>query len=215
VTPTVALLAFALAGAIITITPGLDTVLMLRTVVLEGPRRAAAAGLGICCGLVLWGLIVAFGPGALLTVSTLAYTVLQWTGAAYLLWLGLGLLLNPRQDALQTDASQTLRGGGGHCFVRGLLTNLLKSEGWSVLRDVPPSIRARRSRGKALRDRAGRHSHPGGSAVVRTPDCGGAVYVMLAEKPSRGALARQTHWRGSRRLRIAPCSRTAVTAPKP
>ena len=124
-TPTVALLAFALAGAIITITPGLDTVLMLRTVVLEGPRRAAAAGLGICCGLVLWGLIVAFGLGALLTVSTLAYTVLQWTGAAYLLWLGLDLLLNPRQDALQTDATQTLRGGGGHWFVRGLLTNLL------------------------------------------------------------------------------------------
>jgi threonine/homoserine/homoserine lactone efflux protein len=125
VTPTVALLAFALAGAIITITPGLDTVLMLRTAILEGPRRAAAAGLGICCGLVLWGLTVAFGLGALLTVSTLAYSVLQWTGAAYLLWLGLGLLLNPRHDALQTDAPQTLRGGAGHWFVRGLLTNLL------------------------------------------------------------------------------------------
>jgi threonine/homoserine/homoserine lactone efflux protein len=125
VTPMVALLAFALAGAIITITPGLDTVLMLRTAILEGPRRAAAAGLGICCGLVLWGLTVAFGLGALLTVSPLAYSVLQWTGAAYLLWLGLGLLLNPRHDALQTDAPQTLRGGAGHWFVRGLLTNLL------------------------------------------------------------------------------------------
>jgi threonine/homoserine/homoserine lactone efflux protein len=51
--PAVALLAFTLAGAILTVTPGLDTVLVLRTAVVDGPRRAACAALGICCGLLL------------------------------------------------------------------------------------------------------------------------------------------------------------------
>jgi threonine/homoserine/homoserine lactone efflux protein len=56
--PAVALLAFTLAGAILTVTPGLDTVLVLRTAVVDGPRRAACAALGICCGLLLWAMVV-------------------------------------------------------------------------------------------------------------------------------------------------------------
>src|SRR5262249_55228531 len=121
----VALLAFALAGAIMTVTPGLDTVLVLRTAVADGPRRAASAGLGICCGLLVWGLIIALGLGALLTASRLAYTILQWTGAAYLLWLGLGMLLHPRHDAFSAAPSAMLDRGGERWFIRGLLTNLM------------------------------------------------------------------------------------------
>ncbi len=84
--PTIALLTFALAAAVLTITPGVDTALVLRTAAVEGPRRAMAAAFGICCGLLLWGLAVALGIGALLAASFLAYTVLRWVGAAYLVW---------------------------------------------------------------------------------------------------------------------------------
>jgi len=41
--PTIALLTFAIAAAVLTITPGVDTALVLRTVAVEGPRRAVAA----------------------------------------------------------------------------------------------------------------------------------------------------------------------------
>ena len=41
---TTALLSFSLAAALLTITPGLDTALVLRTAAVEGPRRAMLAG---------------------------------------------------------------------------------------------------------------------------------------------------------------------------
>ncbi len=122
---TVALLTFTVTGAILTVTPGLDTVLVLRTAVLEGPRRAASAGLGICCGLMLWGVAVALGLGAVLTASRLAYTALQWAGALYLLWLGLGLLLWPRRTGILAESIETVADGAARWFWRGLLTSLM------------------------------------------------------------------------------------------
>jgi threonine/homoserine/homoserine lactone efflux protein len=121
VTTVQALLLFTAAAGLLTVTPGLDTVLVLRTAVAEGPRRALLAGAGICAGCLLWGLAVALGLGALFAVSTVAYEALRLAGAAYLLWLGAQLLLRPR-TRIAIDAVAPKRGTG---FGRGLLTNLL------------------------------------------------------------------------------------------
>ena len=59
------LIAFTLAAALLTITPGLDTALVLRTAAAEGARRAFAASLGICFGCLAWGALVAVGLGVL------------------------------------------------------------------------------------------------------------------------------------------------------
>lgn len=91
-TATAALLAFTLAAAVLTITPGLDTALVLRTAAVEGGRRALMAGLGICAGCLIWGAIAALGLGSLLAVSTLAYDTLRISAAAYLFYLGAKLL---------------------------------------------------------------------------------------------------------------------------
>ncbi len=80
------------------LTPGLDTALILRTATAEGGRKALHAALGIDLGCFIWGALVAFGLGALLAVSELAYTLLKWCGAGYLCWLGIQLLLRPRQQ---------------------------------------------------------------------------------------------------------------------
>ncbi len=117
-----ALVAYTLAAGLLTVTPGLDTALVLRTAAVEGPRRAALAGAGIISGTVVWACIVAFGLGALLAASELAYTILRWAGAAYLCWLGIGMLLRPRQDiaaGLENPA------GGRGWYLRGLFCNLL------------------------------------------------------------------------------------------
>jgi threonine/homoserine/homoserine lactone efflux protein len=119
-----ALLAFGLAAGLLTVTPGLDTALVLRTAATGCPRRAFAAAVGIGTGCMIWGLAAACGAGALLTASTLAYAVLQGAGAAYLLWLGIGLILRPRQ-AFEAGASVPAAGGLLEAFRRGLLTNLL------------------------------------------------------------------------------------------
>ncbi len=116
------LVAFTLAAALLTITPGLDTALVLRTAGSEGPRPALLAGLGICLGCLLWGAVVALGLGVLLAASELAYTLLRWAGGAYLVYLGIRLIAGNRDRfALDDDKSET----GSAWFWRGLLTNIL------------------------------------------------------------------------------------------
>lgn len=119
-----ALSAYVVAAGLLTLTPGLDTALILRTAAVEGPKRAAFAALGINIGCLIWGAAVALGLGALLAASTLAFNILKWVGAAYLVWLGLNLLLKPRDRFVVADGAKL--GGGDLAWMRrGFLTNLL------------------------------------------------------------------------------------------
>ena len=118
------LLAFTAAAALLTITPGMDSALVLRTAASEGPRPAVMAGVGICLGCFVWGLIVALGLGALLAASEFAYTVLRWAGAAYLVWLGLKLIGSPR-TAFDAPAAAEPRFRRTAWLWRGFLTNIL------------------------------------------------------------------------------------------
>jgi len=116
------LLAFSLAALLLTLTPGLDTALILRTACAEGGKKAFQAALGIDAGCFIWGALVALGLGALLAVSEMAYTVLKVCGAAYLSWLGLQLLIRPRSSFSHSDGNN---GSQGNWFIRGMLGNVL------------------------------------------------------------------------------------------
>lgn len=116
------LFAFSLAALLLTLTPGLDTALILRTACAEGGKKAFHAALGIDAGCFVWGALVALGLGALLTVSEMAYTVLKVCGAVYLCWLGLQLLLRPRSSFSDGDDNS---GSQGSWFIRGMLGNVL------------------------------------------------------------------------------------------
>lgn len=119
-----ALAAFTLAAGLLTLTPGLDTALVLRTAALEGPRRAALAVVGILSGCFVWGGLVAFGLGTVLAASSLAFDLLKWAGAAYLVWLGIGLILKPR-DRFEVETGPAMSGSDTTWMRRGFLTNLL------------------------------------------------------------------------------------------
>ena len=116
------LFAFSLAALLLTLTPGLDTALILRTACAEGGKKAFHAALGIDAGCFVWGALVALGLGALLAVSEMAYTVLKVCGAVYLCWLGLQLLLRPRSSFSAGDDNS---GSQGRWFIRGMLGNVL------------------------------------------------------------------------------------------
>jgi threonine/homoserine/homoserine lactone efflux protein len=75
------LIAYIAAASLLTITPGLDTALVLRTAVARGVREAVLAGAGIAAGCFGWAVLVAFGLGALFAASAQAYTGLRWAGA--------------------------------------------------------------------------------------------------------------------------------------
>lgn len=116
-----ALLGFTAAAGLLTITPGLDTALVLRTAAVDGGRRALLAGIGVCLGCLVWGLAVSVGLGGLLAVSQLAYGGLRIAGAAYLIYLGAKLLTRP-VPSLTLNSPGTMH---ANWFARGLLTNLL------------------------------------------------------------------------------------------
>lgn len=118
----VSLATYTAAAALLTITPGLDTALVVRTAMVEGARRALHAGLGIVTGCLVWSIIVAAGLGVLLNVSAFIYTGLRWAGAAYLLYIGFQMLRKPRSRFEDRPAGdQRVRSA----FGRGALTNLL------------------------------------------------------------------------------------------
>jgi len=118
----ISLTAFTLAAALLTLTPGLDTVLVLGTAVSGGTRPAALAGLGIAVGCLIWAALVALGLGALIAASQLGYALLRVVGAAYLMWTGYKLLRHPRETfvALGEDPR-----GRRAPFATGAMTNLL------------------------------------------------------------------------------------------
>ncbi len=123
---TTALIAFTVAAGLLTVTPGLDTALVLRTSASEGARPATLAAIGIVTGCFGWAVMVALGLGALLAASPLAYTLLRAIGACYLLVTGTRMLLRPRHGFLETGPDP--RTGGlvaRAAFARGALTNLL------------------------------------------------------------------------------------------
>ncbi|HVH66333.1 MAG TPA: LysE family translocator [Gemmatimonadales bacterium] len=125
-----ALVAFTVAAGLLTITPGLDTALVLRTAAVEGSRRAMLAGAGICLGCLTWGFAVAVGLGALLAVSQLAYDTLRIVGACYLIWMGLWVLFRKRPavgvvESADTALLRNAREQPSSWFVRGFLTNVL------------------------------------------------------------------------------------------
>ena len=119
----VSLAAFVAAASLLTITPGLDTALVLRTAATSSARQAVLTGFGIVVGCFGWGVLVAMGLGALLVASQLAYSVLKWIGAGYLIWTGYKMLRYPRANFVVEAASAP---GAAHtAFGTGLLTNLL------------------------------------------------------------------------------------------
>lgn len=119
-----ALVAFTLAAGLLTLTPGLDTALVIRTAAAEGPRRAVGAAIGIGLGCMIWGAAASFGVGALLTASEVAYTALKWAGALYLAWTGIRMILKPR-DQFEPGEMKAVDAGPIAALRRGLLTNLL------------------------------------------------------------------------------------------
>ncbi|MFC9491454.1 LysE family translocator [Streptomyces hydrogenans] len=123
-----ALWSFALVVGLLTLTPGLDTALILRTAAHGRRTRAWGVVLGIQTGTLTWGALTSLGVTALLTASHLAYEILRWAGAAYLLWMAARMIAETFRRGgagasaeVEVGGADTLSGG----WRQGTLTNLL------------------------------------------------------------------------------------------
>ncbi|MCP1372559.1 LysE family translocator [Dyella lutea] len=114
--------AFLVACIALNLTPGLDTFYILARSGREGHTVGLGAALGINAGCVVHTLAAVLGLSAILMTSAVAFSILKYLGAAYLVWIGLRMLL-----ARQTARSPTETRGRGFvaAFRQGMLTNVL------------------------------------------------------------------------------------------
>lgn len=114
--------AFLLACIALNLTPGLDTFYILARSGREGRAVGVAAALGIVSGCVVHTLAAVLGISAILMTSALAFSALKYLGAAYLVWIGLRMLLS-REQQRQPTATRGM--GVAAAFRQGMLTNVL------------------------------------------------------------------------------------------
>jgi threonine/homoserine/homoserine lactone efflux protein len=114
---------FVASGLLLNLTPGADTLFIATRSAALGWRFGVAAALGICTGCLVHVLAAALGLSAILATSPLAFTVVKWVGAAYLVYMGLHLLLQ-RQQAGQAPRALA-PAAWSSVFAQGFLTNVL------------------------------------------------------------------------------------------
>ena len=120
--PDPALLAgFMVAAVALNLTPGPDMAYVAGRTLAEGRAAGIAGAFGVAAGLLVHTALAAVGLSSLLHYAPLAFEVVKYAGAAYLVWIAVGLW---RTDAGLT-AGESWRRGIGRSFVDGALTNLL------------------------------------------------------------------------------------------
>lgn len=117
---------FVAAGLLLNITPGVDMALIATRSAAQGFRAGAAAALGVGAGCGVHVAAAALGLSALIASSATAFTLLRWAGAAYLVWLGIGLLRRPPRDGTNDATTPTMPVAPWvSVFRQGFLTNAL------------------------------------------------------------------------------------------
>ena len=119
---TTTLAAFAAASVVLSVTPGPGVLYVVTRTLAQGRRAGLASVAGVALGNFGNAVGASIGLAALFAVSALAFTIVKWAGAAYLLWLGVQALRSPRAttDAPRLDAPRL-----GAIFRDGFLVALL------------------------------------------------------------------------------------------
>ncbi len=122
---------FAIAAGVLTLIPGPDTLLTVRTALTACRRTAIAAVAGISTAVVGWGYAAGLGLTAALAADPDLYLALRWAGAAYLAWLGVRSIVHggrwPVGETAEAGAGESAEELArdrrlGPAYLRGILT---------------------------------------------------------------------------------------------
>ena len=117
-------LALVGAGVLISFTPGAGAINTMNNSLTSGFRRSIWGIFGQQAALVVHVIVVALGVGVLVTSSPVLFNVIRYAGAAYLVFLGIRLILQ-KPDPSRDLAAPRARELAWSMFRRGLWVNLL------------------------------------------------------------------------------------------
>lgn len=117
---------FILAGLLLNITPGPDMLYIAGRTARQGFGSGLAAVMGINAGCLVHTFAAAIGLSAILMASTKAFFIVKLLGAAYLVYVGISLLLEKERAGTSLKISSTLPlKTTRQVFWQGFLTNVL------------------------------------------------------------------------------------------
>jgi threonine/homoserine/homoserine lactone efflux protein len=118
------LLAYLAAAVVLVIIPGPGTAWIIAQTVAGGTARGLRAGLGLETATLIHALAAGFGLSALLATSALAFEVLKYAGALYLVWLGIKSWRSS-SDAVTDDLHPVPSRSNGGVYWRSVVTGVL------------------------------------------------------------------------------------------
>jgi RhtB (resistance to homoserine/threonine) family protein len=116
---------FVIAGLLLNITPGPDSLLVMTRSATQGWRAGSVAALGICAGTFVHIFAAALGLSALVTTSSVAFAVVKSLGVAYLMYVGLTMIFGRRSAAAPPANVNVAHLTYPRVFLQGFLTNVL------------------------------------------------------------------------------------------
>lgn len=119
---------FLVAITLLTVSPGVDTLLVIRNTARGGIRDGILTSLAISCGLFVHAAVSALGISLILLQSAWAFGLLKLAGAAYLVWLGVMSLLAARRGrglVLTQSPGEPQRVSAWRPLREGFLSNVL------------------------------------------------------------------------------------------
>ncbi|MDD9194576.1 LysE family translocator [Aliivibrio sp. S3MY1] len=120
--------AFFIAILLLTMTPGLDTALVIRNTTRGGWKDGITCSLGICCGLFVHATMSAVGLSVVLVSSAELFTVVKTIGAIYLIWLGVQSIRSTFSHSQSIDVNSNKNVEARSLkvsFKEGFLSNIL------------------------------------------------------------------------------------------
>ena len=116
---------FLIAGILLNLTPGADTMYILGRSISQGKKAGILSALGISTGSLVHCIIAAFGLSIIIAKSAIAFSTIKYLGAAYLIYLGIKALLTKSQNEFEIEKLDKKKTSNGKIFVSGILTNIL------------------------------------------------------------------------------------------
>jgi threonine/homoserine/homoserine lactone efflux protein len=132
------LMLFVSIVAFLAVTPGPDVIYITTRGIAQGRRAALLSTVGICIGYLVYTVLAALGLSALLQSSAIAFEIVRYAGAIYLLYLGIRTLLSKQGGPLTPGTVNPAP--PGRILRQGILTSMLNPKGILVFAALLPQF---------------------------------------------------------------------------
>ncbi|GAS83161.1 LysE family translocator [Paenibacillus amylolyticus] len=116
------ILAFSILLIFIVMSPGVDFALITKRTLTDGKKDGIKIALGLASGALVHTMAAALGLSIILMKSAVAFELIKYAGAAYLIYMGFSSFITKRKSDLNQDEPENIKRSA---FVQGLVSNVL------------------------------------------------------------------------------------------